>query len=447
MATTNNPENIRRALDGIGCPAHPTPVLCAVSGGLDSMCLLDMAAARWDLRVTAAHFNHHLRPTADRDEDFVRTWCHQRGIPAVFGGGDVLGARAQSGASLEEAARELRYAFLLAEQKRLGCVYLLTAHHADDNAETILLNLLRGTGLRGLTGIPPCRDGILRPLLGVTRRELEDYAAARGIPHVEDETNQTDDAARNVLRHQVLPVLKALNPRAVENLCRTAGILRADETALEAEAQALCARCHVRPGEWAELPLALCRDVSGAVLCRVVQALLSQVGGHRRDVAAVHVEAALSLREKPPGKAVSLPYGMTAARTPTSLRFTLRTALPSASLVPGRPVSWGRYTLTLLDAPSGPGLSLAAGGAVTAAPCPPEGRLTLPGSRGARTVKRLCLDRRISLEERAALPGFYVDGRLAAVWPLGVDVEFLPEGGACRFIQIIKRAEEKHDEK
>ncbi|MEA4992852.1 MAG: tRNA lysidine(34) synthetase TilS, partial [Oscillibacter sp.] len=186
-----------------------TELLCAVSGGLDSMCLLDFAA-RWaegrEIPVAAAHFHHGLRgASADRDEAFVRDFCAARGIPFVSGRGDARAAAREEGLSVEEAARRLRYAFLEeAAAKRNGSV-ILTAHHADDNAETMLLNLCRGTGSAGL-GIPAVRGNIYRPFLELTRDQLADYAAARGLPPVEDETNDEDNAARNLLRHRVLPV-------------------------------------------------------------------------------------------------------------------------------------------------------------------------------------------------------------------------------------------------
>lgn len=117
--------------------------------------------------------------------------------------------RNREGLSVEEAARTLRYAFLEEVRQREGFDCILTAHHADDSAETMLLNLLRGTGLRGLTGIPPVRGRIRRPLLGMTRAELARYAEAHHVPHVEDATNEKDDITRNLLRHRVMPVLRA----------------------------------------------------------------------------------------------------------------------------------------------------------------------------------------------------------------------------------------------
>ena len=191
------PRRISRLLKGA--------VLCAVSGGLDSMCLL-FALDAWSReqggRVIAAHFNHGLRGgLAGRDEQFVRKICAEWGVSLTVGRGDVRGFAKRNGLSIEEAARDMRYGFLRRTAKAEGCSYICTAHHADDNAETVLLNLVRGTGLRGLTGMEYRRDIILRPLLDVTRAELEAYAAAWSIPHIEDETNADPEAAsRNLIR-------------------------------------------------------------------------------------------------------------------------------------------------------------------------------------------------------------------------------------------------------
>ena len=447
MATTSDLTAAKQALEGMGGGVRPTPVLAAVSGGLDSMCLLHLLST-WgrerNLAVTAAHFNHQLRETADRDEKFVREWCAEHDILFVSGCGDVRKAAAEQGMTLEEAARELRYAFLTEQKMALGCTWVLTAHHADDNAETMLLNLLRGTGLRGLSGIPDRRDSIARPLLQVTREELEAYAEANQIPHVEDETNKLDDAARNVLRHHVLPVLRQLNPRAVENMSRTARLLAEDEWTLERMTGQLLRRATVEPGYAAYLPAQACGEYPKAIVGRALWSLMISVGGHRKDLSAVHVEAAVELLRKAPGQEITLPSDMVARREADGLRICRRSPLDEKELLPGKPVRWGECTLTLLDHREGDGMVIRASGTVTVAPCDPGERLTLTGANGSRSVKRLCVDQKISLAERDRLPAIYVDGCLAAVWRLGVNQEFLPEDGVCFwFIQITNNTEEK----
>lgn len=439
-------------------PRRGEKVLCAVSGGLDSMCLLRMLEAWCEERggqVMAAHFNHRLRTRADRDEEFVRETCESWGIPLTVGRGDVGEHARREGLSTEEAARNLRYAFLRRAAAEAGCKRVYTAHHADDNAETILLNLIRGTGLAGLTGMDWEREGLCRPLLGAARAELEEYAAEWKIPHMEDETNADPEAAaRNLLRLQVMPLLKELNPRAVEHICGAARRLRGVDRSLEADAAARTAHVEVQEGR-VTLSMEALAAAPAAVRPRMLLRLFDLLGVGRKDVGAAHLEALMDLvRRTAWGKEgrLSLPHGVTARYCRRWLILETRPqALTEVQLVPGRALHWGDYALTLLDRPEGEGISFFWRGrqspVVTAAPCPPGARLTLPGARGSRSVKRLCLDRRISLAERDRLPAIYVEGKLAAVWRLGVDAAFAPEGGApCRFIKIEKQIEEDgHD--
>ena len=434
--------------------------LCAVSGGLDSMCLLFMLDAWCKERggqVAAAHFNHRLRGgAADRDEAFVRDICARWGIPLTVGREDVGEYAKREGLSIEEAARNLRYAFLRRTAAEGACKRLYTAHHADDNAETVLLNLIRGTGLTGLTGMDWEQGGICRPLLSVTRAELEAYAARWEVPHVEDETNADPEAAaRNRLRLQVMPLLKELNPRAVEHICRTAGYLRTADESLEEDALNRLAHVRTRGGR-AALSVDALFDAPEAVRPRMLLELFDRLDVGRKDVGAVHLEALLTLagegRRRVEGR-ISLPHGVTARHAGGRLILETRPQdLAEVRLLPDSPLRWGDYTLTLLDRPEGEGLALRRlkKEAWTVAPCPPGGRLTLPGARGSRSVKRLCLDRRISLAERDRLPAIYVEGELAAVWRLGVNTAFAPEGGApCRFIKIEETEkqieEDEHD--
>ena len=190
-------------------------VLCAVSGGKDSMCLLEMLrglAPVYGFELCCAHFNHKLRgKESDRDSAFVEAYCKERDIPCYVGSDDVSAYAEENGLGIEEAARTLRYAFLEKTADEIGALCIATAHTAPDNAETLLLNLVRGSGLKGLCGIPPVRGKIIRPLLQTTGEEVLKYLEEKGIPHVEDSTNETDDYTRNRLRHRVVPELRSLN--------------------------------------------------------------------------------------------------------------------------------------------------------------------------------------------------------------------------------------------
>ncbi len=189
-------------------------LLVAVSGGLDSMVLLHVLTAlakkRPALKCVAVHFNHHLREqAADDDECFVARYCRRQAIALIVGQGrDIQEQRRQRGLSLEEAAREARYLFFDRCLKKKPQSRLLTAHTASDQAETVIMNLLRGSGLRGLKGIPAQRGRILRPLLDLDRQEIQAYAARHAVPFVEDRTNRSFAFTRNRIRHQLLPLLK-----------------------------------------------------------------------------------------------------------------------------------------------------------------------------------------------------------------------------------------------
>lgn len=214
-----------------------TKVLCAVSGGADSVALLHFLSRMEGVEVAAAHYNHCLRgEESDGDESFVASLCEGLGIECVVGRGDVSAYAAESGKSTEDAARTLRYEFLRKAAAELGCSRIATAHNADDNAETVLLNMTRGSGLKGLCGIPPVRGEIVRPFLQTTREEIEQYLAENGLEHIEDSSNAADDYSRNRIRHHVTPVLRELNPAFSAAVARMTESLREDEEYLSSAA-------------------------------------------------------------------------------------------------------------------------------------------------------------------------------------------------------------------
>ena len=368
-------------------------VLCAVSGGLDSMCLLDYMARQRGFSVAAAHFNHRLRGAeADRDESFVRDYCAKRHIPFVSGSGDVRAFAEKEGLSIEEAARRLRYDFLKETAERNGADAILTDHHADDNAETVLLSLIRGTGSAGLAGIPQVRGNICRPFLRIPRSELADYAAAHDIPHVEDSTNADPGAAaRNALRGTVMPVLRQLNPRFAENIARTSAILREESDALESMARGLTEQARELP-DGVAIPCMMLMDMPNAVAERSILQLMARTAGHRKDLTAAHVLAVLELA-RGRGEEVSLPYGMTARRKRYTLEITRRPARPAGLPIEvGGAVEFGGTAVTLSEQ-SSPGallIRLPADAALTVTSWRPSDWLRLPGSRGMRCYKRLC---------------------------------------------------------
>ena len=240
------------------------------------MCLLHWLSSQGNLTVLAAHFEHGLRGEESlRDAAFVADYCRERGIPCTVEHGDVSAYAEENGLGIEEAARVLRYAFLERTADALQCDRIATAHNADDNLETMLLNLCRGAGALGLAGIPAQRGRIVRPLLDVTRQEIEAYLTAHAIPHVEDSSNDSDRYRRNLLRHKVQPVLRELNPRVAQAAGRTAALLREDEDCLSRQAEDFLRREFDGESLPIELLLGLHRAVSSRVLRQLAPHSLS----------------------------------------------------------------------------------------------------------------------------------------------------------------------------
>ena len=201
-------------------------ITVALSGGADSMsllyCLLELKD-ELGITVNAAHLNHLIRgDEAFRDEEFVKEECHKLGVELFLKRVDVPKLASDSGKSLELTAREVRYAFF--EEINTGVV--ATAHNADDNLETVIFNLTRGSAIDGLCGIPPKRDIFIRPLILTTRKEIEEYCAFKNIEYVTDSTNLEDCYTRNKIRHNVIPILKEINSNVSQTVLRTVKSLR-----------------------------------------------------------------------------------------------------------------------------------------------------------------------------------------------------------------------------
>lgn len=214
------------AIEKYGMLQKGANVIVALSGGADSMALLNVLLSLKDelnINVEAAHLNHMIRGAeADRDENFVRDFCSKKGIKLYCKSIDIPKFAKENGISLELAARQKRYEFL--SEVCNGVV--ATAHTASDNLETIIFNLTRGSGLDGLCAIPPKRDIFIRPLLFCTRQMIEEYCQDNNIPFVIDSTNNETEYTRNKIRHNIVPILKEINPSVENTVIKTTDILR-----------------------------------------------------------------------------------------------------------------------------------------------------------------------------------------------------------------------------
>jgi len=272
-------------------------ILCAVSGGRDSVCLLHFLKNRGGNEIICAHFNHRLRgQESNRDEQFVKNLCKSLGIKCFTASGNVLEHAKQSGMSIEEAARDLRYEFLQKTAQEANAGRIATAHNASDNAETVLLNMARGTGLRGVCGIPPVRDNIIRPLLLTQRAEIESYLAENRFDYVEDSSNLSDDYSRNRLRHKVLPAIEETNLLAISNISKMSLSLREDESFLSGLAEEFLEKN-------LEGDAILAQKLKNAPLPIAYRALKSICDGAGR----IHLESILSLCDAKKRTAVDIP--------------------------------------------------------------------------------------------------------------------------------------------
>ena len=301
------------------------PVLVAVSGGVDSISLLHWLHAR-GIRVAAGHLHHGLRgEAADGDEAFVRDFCVARGIPFYVKHVDVGALAERECISSEEAGRRARYEFLERTAKEIGAARVATAHHADDNAETLLFQLIRGAR-SGLGGIAPTRDIYIRPFLGVPRAEIEAYAAANGLGHRLDAMNLDDAFARNYIRHEIMPRLATLNSAAAAHMAEAARTLRVESAYLDALA---AERLEAGGATFGEMRVTVpCKTVAAApeaLRGRMVRLLLDALPVGKKDFAAKHYQAIEDLCESPYGTHLDLPRGVAAEKRGGVLALEIKT--------------------------------------------------------------------------------------------------------------------------
>lgn len=296
---------VRQTIQRFGMLNPGDHVIVAVSGGADSVALLQaltLLSPEYKLNVTVAHLNHGLRgDESDGEEKLVRRLSADRGIPFFSRRVDLLTLKTgrQRGHSLEEIGRQERYAFFSSLAAEVGATRIALGHHREDQAETVLMNLIRGSGLEGLKGIPPVRDGrLIRPLFEVGREEILAFLEAEGIPWIEDGSNRQDFYLRNRIRHQLLPLLKEYNPRIVSSLERMSRIARREDACLKETVGKILARWKIpsalRDGA-VTLPIPDFLELPEAIQYRVLKTLLARLVPPPFRVSAAHVEAVRGL--------------------------------------------------------------------------------------------------------------------------------------------------------
>ena len=388
-------------------------VIAAVSGGADSVAMLfALYLLRDELGITleAAHFNHHLRGAeSDRDEAFVTDFCGRYCIPLHLGSGRIVSGKK----GLEAAARDARYAFLRSLPGKVA-----TAHTADDNAETVLMRLIRGTGLKGLGAIAPVSGNVIRPMLTVTRDDVEAFLEEYALPHVEDSSNAEDDFLRNRIRHSILPLMRAENPRIGENLSAMALLLRQDEACLQA----------MIPEE--QMPdVSRLKAMEPALRRRTLERFLKAQGV--REPEQIHIlQAEQLLYHWSPSASMQFPGSVTIGRQYDCLvRLECAPELPETRLsVPGETCIGGKrfvseYATDLEERPDS--VLVCPVGALIVRSRRSGDTMRLPG--GTRSLKKMYIDRKIPASQRAAVPVLADDRGVLAVFGIGMDIRFHPD--------------------
>ncbi len=381
-------------------------VICALSGGADSVALLFgcyLLKDRLGFRLEAAHYNHGLRgEESDGDEAFVKALCHQFDILLHVGRGTVVPGEK----GLEAAAREARYAFFVTLDGKIA-----TAHTADDNAETVLMHLVRGTGLKGLGGIAPVRGKIIRPMLGITRARVLAFLEEYHLSYRTDSSNETDAFLRNRLRHHVMPLLKAENPRLAENLSAMALRLREDEEAL-----AQAADYETLP------PVSELRALPKAVRSRMLERFLKDSGVKEPEAEHIALAEKLVFSGKPSAKG-NFPNGVRIGRSYDTLRAVRAEALePRALPVPGRvdlPKMNIRITARAAQTLENTAdvFTVQPQGQIWIRPRQTGDSLRLPG--GSKTVKKLFVDQKIPAHLRELMPIISDDAGILGIYAVG----------------------------
>ena len=399
-------------------------VICAVSGGADSMALLwgmYLLREKLGIQLEAAHFNHNLRgEESKQDAEFVRKFCEFHDIPLHLGNGNVVSGEK----GLEAAARDARYAFLRSLNGTIA-----TAHTADDNAETVLMHLIRGSGLRGLGGVTPKSDGLIRPMLDVTRAQVEQFLEENYIRHITDSSNATDLFLRNRLRHHVIPLLKRENPSIALGLSAAAQRIREDAALLDSLAAQL------DPTDIAAL-----RAAPAPLRRRAIEGFLRRNGFPEPSAEHIRQAEQVVFSDNPSARVTF--GGLTLRRSYDKLcadreQIVLSTRLLPMEGITELPEIGLAVRTSVADAP-GEWVVCPKGQMVVR--CRQSGdELTTKG--GTKSLKKRFIDRKIPQFERSAVPVIADEGGVLAVYGFGADVT-RQEGGVYVRVEFVDSSEE-----
>ena len=311
-------ENVLETIRQYNMLKQSDSVILGISGGADSLCLLIVLkklAHLFDLKLIAVHVNHHIRgDEADKDQHFVEEFCAKLGVKCIVEHINANKLAEEMKCSCEEAGRIARYEIFEQERIKNNCNRIAVAHNKNDSVETILFNLARGTGIRGLTGIAPVRDRIIRPLINADRRDIEEYLKKEKVLYCTDSTNLEDEYSRNVIRNNILPVFRdRINTAVFDNISRAGAELAKTEEylnekineAYEKYVSKVNDRIFINDEAYSEHEV---------IISGVIRNAICNLGGKLKDITRTHIKSVSDLFEKTVSKSVNLPYGIVAQK-------------------------------------------------------------------------------------------------------------------------------------
>ncbi len=460
---------VKRTIEQYHMLLEGDKVLVALSGGPDSVCLLNVLEElrpRYSLSLCIAHFNHKLRGKAsDRDADFCERTARRRGIPFVTDAADVMAFANERKWSMEEAARALRYEFLLRSSLSLGATKVAMGHTADDQAETILMRLIRGAGPHGLEGMPPIRplrtpNGpiLIRPLIHVWRTDIVRYARARSLAYRKDASNESPQYLRNRVRLELIPHLTKYNPKIKQRLTGAASALAVENDFIAGEASRLAEEIAMakRPGE-VIFDAARLASLHPALRTRILSALVTSVRPSTPMLEAVHYDevdallCAVKGRIDLPGKLrLELSEGVglicDGARSPKIPKGSFGVAMGGKTIIPELNLAVTTRVLENISSPSrlirlcNPNRQYFALDAVRS---PLEIRLRRPGDslrplggRGTKKVQDFFVDRKVPRFLRDRVPLLLSDGRIMWVMGYAIDKKYMLTPGSRAALRV-----------
>ncbi|MCR4655043.1 MAG: tRNA lysidine(34) synthetase TilS [Lachnospiraceae bacterium] len=306
-------------------------ILAGISGGADSVCLFYVLLElreKLSFELSAVHVEHGIRgESSRRDEAFVRNLCGFEGIPLKVYNENVPDYASKHSMTMEEAARKLRYEAFFKALEEMKADKIAVAHHMNDQAETFLFNLIRGSSLSGLSGMSPEKEKVIRPLLSRTRSEIEAYISEKGLRHITDESNSDEAFSRNRIRLNVIPELEKIGNGAVPHIFRTCETINEAEAYIQSEADKLYEAVVTKktckspddPVFSLDLSSGTFSHSAHIIRSNVIKRILSELSGRWKDISSINIEDILKLAENKSGKSINLPYGLLALKTEQSL--------------------------------------------------------------------------------------------------------------------------------